>query len=66
VLSLAHSVGVPVFILGSGSNIVVGDGGIRGLTIENKASGQIAPGGPMGRDGDRYLARAEAGASFAQ
>jgi UDP-N-acetylmuramate dehydrogenase len=37
VLRLAHDAGVPVFMLGSGSNIVVGDRGIRGVVIENKA-----------------------------
>src|SRR5207248_496275 len=29
----------PVFLLGSGSNILVGDGGIRGLVVENWAQG---------------------------
>jgi UDP-N-acetylmuramate dehydrogenase len=32
---LARQQGVPVFILGNGSNILVRDGGIRGLVIEN-------------------------------
>ncbi|RME70889.1 MAG: UDP-N-acetylmuramate dehydrogenase [Chloroflexi bacterium] len=34
---LARRRGVPVFILGTGANILVGDGGIRGLVIENRA-----------------------------
>jgi UDP-N-acetylmuramate dehydrogenase len=38
VLLVAHEAGVPVFMLGSGSNIVVGDGGMRGIVIENKAA----------------------------
>jgi len=38
VLSLCRAAGAPVFILGSGSNIVVGDRGIRGVTIENRAA----------------------------
>jgi UDP-N-acetylmuramate dehydrogenase len=29
--------GVPVFILGSGSNILIGDGGVRGVVIDNQA-----------------------------
>jgi UDP-N-acetylmuramate dehydrogenase len=33
--ALAEQHGVPVFILGNGSNLLVRDGGIRGLVIEN-------------------------------
>jgi UDP-N-acetylmuramate dehydrogenase len=43
VLCLAHDAGVPVFILGSGSNIVVGDRGIRGITIENRTQSLAGP-----------------------
>ena len=32
-LQLAHRAGVPVTMLGGGSNVLVGDGGIRGLVI---------------------------------
>ena len=39
VLRVCGVAGVSVFMLGSGSNIVVGDGGIRGVVVENKASG---------------------------
>jgi UDP-N-acetylmuramate dehydrogenase len=35
---IAQRQAVPFFILGSGSNILVGDTGIRGLVIENRAS----------------------------
>lgn len=34
-LAMQHS--VPYFVLGGGSNILVGDGGLRGLVIENRA-----------------------------
>ncbi|MCY3886127.1 MAG: UDP-N-acetylmuramate dehydrogenase [Chloroflexi bacterium] len=34
----ARAATVPVFVLGSGSNLVVGDGGIRGVVIENRAT----------------------------
>ncbi|MCK9518760.1 MAG: UDP-N-acetylmuramate dehydrogenase [Dehalococcoidia bacterium] len=33
----AHDAGVDVFVLGSGSNILVADAGIRGLVIDNRA-----------------------------
>lgn len=53
--------GAPAFILGSGSNILVGDRGIRGVVIDNQAK---AIDGPRERDG-AWLVRAESGASFA-
>ena len=37
VLRVCAETGVPVFMLGSGSNIVIGDGGIRGVVVENRA-----------------------------
>lgn len=43
VLTLAHEAGVPVFVLGSGSNIVIGDRGIRGIVIDNKATNLTGP-----------------------
>lgn len=36
-VSLAYTLGVPTFILGGGSNILVSDAGVRGLIIMNKA-----------------------------
>ena len=36
-LGLARDAGVPWFILGNGSDLVVGDAGIRGLVIRNRA-----------------------------
>jgi UDP-N-acetylmuramate dehydrogenase len=33
----AHEMGVPLFVLGLGANILVGDGGFRGLVIRNIA-----------------------------
>ncbi len=64
VLDLCRTADVPVFVLGSGSNIVVGDGGIRGLTIENETAAQTEP-RRLDEEGERYLVRVEAGASFA-
>ncbi|OGG11274.1 UDP-N-acetylenolpyruvoylglucosamine reductase [Candidatus Gottesmanbacteria bacterium RBG_13_45_10] len=34
----AHSLGIPLFLLGSGTNILIGDKGIRGLVIKNSTS----------------------------
>jgi UDP-N-acetylmuramate dehydrogenase len=52
----AHDSGVPMFVLGSGSNILVADAGIRGLVIDNRARAEV-------RDAQRI--RVESGASFA-
>ena len=53
--------GVPFFVLGSGSNILVGDAGIRGLVIENHCTGC---GEPVPHNGSFRL-RAASGSSFA-
>ncbi len=52
---------VPVFIFGSGSNILVGDGGVRGLTIENRTD-QVE--GPV-QNGAGFKVRVASGVSFA-
>jgi UDP-N-acetylmuramate--alanine ligase len=54
--------GAPFFVLGSGSNILIGDGGIRGVVIENNAR---AVTGPMEDERGGLAFRAESGASFA-
>ncbi len=54
--------GVPLFILGSGSNVLVGDDGIRGVVIENDAKRIAGP--TLIRDGIAGV-RGESGASFA-
>ena len=57
----ARAAGVPYFVLGAGSNIVVGDGGIRGVVIDNAAKGVQ---GPMDLGGS-CVVRAESGTPFA-
>ena len=53
---LAAEAGAGPFVLGSGSNIVVADGGIRGVVIDNRARNEA-------HEGRRV--RVESGASFA-
>ena len=53
--------GAPFFVLGSGSNILVSDAGIRGVVIDNQAKGVEGPRELAGE----YVLRAESGASFA-
>ncbi len=59
--SFARSAGEPVFIFGSGSNVLVGDSGVRGLTIENRTSHVEGP----SQNGSGFKARVASGVSFA-
>jgi UDP-N-acetylmuramate dehydrogenase len=52
-----HSVGSEMFVLGSGSNILVADGGIRGVVLDNRARSETSVGD--------FGYRVESGASFA-
>ncbi|MBA4180055.1 MAG: UDP-N-acetylenolpyruvoylglucosamine reductase [Anaerolinea sp.] len=56
--SAARDADVPLFVLGSGSNILVADAGIRGLTIDNRARAEVA-------DSTGLNYRLESGTSFA-
>ncbi len=58
---VARECAASVFILGAGSNILVGDRGIRGVVIDNQAK---AIEGPALIDGT-YVVRAESGVPFA-
>ena len=57
----ARHASVPFFVLGAGSNILVGDRGIRGVVIDNQAT---AVDGPHERDG-ALIVTAESGVPFA-
>ena len=61
VLRAARGHGVPMFILGAGSNVVVLDGGVRGLVIEN-ATDQVE--GPV-PNGAGFKVGAASGVSLA-
>jgi UDP-N-acetylmuramate dehydrogenase len=60
-LRAAHEHGVSVFVLGAGSNVLILDGGIRGLVIENATD---TVDGPM-PNGAGLKVRAASGVSFA-
>mgnify|MGYP001610097883 CR=1 FL=1 len=62
VFATARSHDASVFIFGSGSNILVGDGGIRALVIENKVSQVDGP----EKNGHGYRVRVGSGMSFAK
>lgn len=64
VVKLCSREGVPFFVLGSGSNIVVGDRGIRGVVIDNDARSQSEP-RRVSNGEERYIIRAESGTNFA-
>jgi UDP-N-acetylmuramate dehydrogenase len=57
----AREGGAPAFVLGAGSNILVGDLGIRGVVINNEARGIEGPRALAGE----YVLRAESGVAFA-
>jgi len=61
-VALCHRFQEPFFILGAGSNILVSDKGIRGVTIENRARGLD---GPTDSSNGRAIFRAESGTSIA-
>jgi len=59
--ALARSSDAPVFVFGSGSNILVGDKGIRGMTIENRSDSIDGP----AQNGAGFKVRVASGVSFA-
>jgi UDP-N-acetylmuramate dehydrogenase len=59
--ALARSCDTPVWVFGSGSNILVGDRGVRGLTIENRTDTIEGP----SQNGAGFKVRVASGVSFA-
>jgi UDP-N-acetylmuramate dehydrogenase len=59
-VGLARQYRVPLFLLGSGANLLVSDAGIRGLIVENRA-GQIDFSVPAGGPGDTIILTAASG-----
>lgn len=49
IVRFARSRGIPLTLLGRGSDVVVADAGIRGLVVQNRAEGSRV-------EGDRYIA----------
>lgn len=62
IVVVAREAGAPCFVLGSGSNVLVGDGGVRGVTVANAARRVNRP-EPLGEG--RVAVTAESGVSFA-
>ena len=61
VIAIARNNSCPVFVLGSGSNIIVSDLGIRGLVVENKSKATEQPRATK----DGYRLWADSGISLA-
>jgi UDP-N-acetylmuramate dehydrogenase len=62
-VALLRAEGVPVFILGNGTNLIVRDDGFRGVIVSTKSLRSIRL---EGRGGERAAILAEAGASLAE
>jgi UDP-N-acetylmuramate dehydrogenase len=58
---LARKNGVPCFVLGAGTNVLVSDRGVRGLVVKNRATKVT-----WTESGDRVLVTAESGASLSR
>ena len=55
-LALAREAAAPLFVLGNGSDVVVADGGIRGLVVRNRARGMRLDGTALHADGGAPMA----------
>jgi len=59
-VTIARRFEIPVFMLGSGANLLIGDGGIRGMVIANRAMHITFP----GTDAEAPIVRVESGVSL--
>jgi UDP-N-acetylmuramate dehydrogenase len=69
VAAIARAEGTPLFVLGAGSNILVGDGGVRGVVLEHRLRGAETPqfdASDSASDGDEQIITVSAGMSFAR
>jgi UDP-N-acetylmuramate dehydrogenase len=57
-VKFARSRGIPHVLLGRGSNVVISDAGIRGLTIQNRAEGSAIRDGQLVAESGLPMARA--------
>ena len=55
-LRLAREAGVPSFVLGNGSDLVVADAGVRGLAVRNRARGATIDGTTLSAEGGSPMA----------
>lgn len=62
ILGRQHS--LPIFILGGGANLLIGDAGIRGLVIENRSSRVDFPSMAETEPGDQVQVVAESGVAL--
>ncbi len=71
-LALGRDAGVPVFVLGNGSDLVIADAGVRGLVVRNRARGieidgttvRVSSGTPMAMLVKRCTAEGLTGLEF--
>ena len=49
IVRFARSRGIPLTLLGRGSDVVIADAGIRGLVVQNRAEGSRIDGRPLRR-----------------
>jgi len=63
---LARRLRIPARVIGRGTNVLVGDGGVPGLVLLNRCEGwSVAPAGPGGEPGATAVVHAEAGVTLA-
>ncbi len=59
-IALAREANLPYLVIGRGTNLLVADGGIKGMVVENRCPGVYQ----QGQDSEIYLLRAQGGVSL--